>query len=62
VEQFRLVVALYIKLSTENFDDGIGDGSAVPASIMHLVKNVSFKTVKKAGQGKTNTATCREKQ
>ena len=64
VEQFRLVVALYVKLSTENFDDGIGDGinSAVPASIMHLVKNVSFKTVKKAGQGKTNTATCREKQ
>lgn len=66
VEQFRLVVALYVKLSTENFDGGIGDGttctctcrssSAVPASIMHLVKNVSFKTVKKAGQGKTNSA------
>ena len=39
VDQFRLFVALYVRLSGDN----------IPNSISHLVNDVTFKTVKKAG-------------
>ena len=39
IDQFRLFVALYVRLSGDN----------IPNSISHLVNDVTFKTVKKAG-------------
>ena len=49
VEQCRLVVALYVKLSMEV---GCSKDSAyaTPTSIEHLVKDVTFKSVKMAGR------------
>jgi len=44
IAQFRLVVALYVKLS----GDGDGDGVRAPESIQHLVNDVTFKSVRKA--------------
>lgn len=46
VEQFRLFVALYVKLSGGN------ENGLVPKSISHLVETVSFGSVKKAGNKK----------
>ena len=49
VEQFCLVVALYVKLSMK---DTISKDNAdvIPVSINNLVKDVTFKTVKMAGR------------
>ena len=47
IEQFRLFVALYVRLS------GAGEGSddrVVPGSIRHLVHDATFGSVKKAGK------------
>ena len=49
VEQFRLVVALYVKLSIED-GHGVDSKNGIPASIKDLVKDVTFKTVKMAGR------------
>lgn len=49
VEQFRLIVALYVKLSMED-GHGEDDDDSIPASIKDLVKDVTFKTVKMAGR------------
>lgn len=46
IEQFRLFVALYVKLS------GGEERDKVPESICHLVQSVSFGSVKKAGKRK----------
>lgn len=43
IEQFRMFVALYVQLSS-------GDMDNAPESIRHLVQDVSFGTVKKAGK------------
>jgi len=44
IEQFRMFVALYVQLSYGGNDD------LVPESIRHLVQDVSFGSVKKAGK------------
>ena len=49
VEQFRLVVALYVKLSIED-GHGVDSRDDIPASINNLVKDVTFKSVKMAGR------------
>ena len=51
MEQFRLVVALYVKLSIED-GHGVDSKDGIPASIIDLVKDVTFKTVKVAGREK----------
>ena len=54
-EQFRLFVALYVKLSGGGGggdDDDDDDSGRVPTSIAHLVDTVSFGSVKKAGNKK----------
>jgi tRNA-dihydrouridine synthase len=45
IEQFRLFVALYVRLS-----GGDGDDRRVPESIHHLVQDATFGSVKKAGK------------
>ena len=46
MEQFKLFVALYVQLS----DDGRNE--KIPESIAHLVKDVTFKSVKMEGMKK----------
>ena len=45
MEQFILFVALYVQLSGNGRDE-------IPESIAHLVKDVTFKSVKMAGNRK----------
>ena len=47
MEQFKLFVALYVQLSGDGRDE-----STIPESIAHLVKDVTFKSVKMAGKRK----------
>ena len=47
MEQFKLFIALYVQLS----DDGRNEN--IPESIAHLVKDVTFKSVKMAGNLET---------
>lgn len=49
IEQFKLFVALYVKLSNEG-DTVADDRSVVPQSIHHLVQDATFGSVKKAGK------------
>lgn len=48
VEQFRLFVALYVRLR-----HGVEDGRRAPESIRRLVPEVSFGSVKRAGRTRT---------
>jgi tRNA-dihydrouridine synthase len=51
IEQFKLFVALYVKLSSECDLAAAEDGHCgVPQSIHHLVQDVTFGSVKKAGK------------